>query len=82
MAFSRSPAFSYAEESYSPSVDYDDTMAWFISDTDSSMPRYGVSPPAPAPSWDIDATIDPALLLTQYQNGGNFPNDAAPIQQS
>jgi len=79
MAFSRSPAVSYAETSYSASADYDDTMAWFISDTDSAMLQSGVSPSAPAPVWDVNATIDPALLLTQHQDLENYPNNAAPI---
>jgi hypothetical protein len=82
MNFSRSPAFSFVEESYSASADYGDTMAWYISDTDSTMLQSGLSPPALAPGWDVDATIDPALLLTQHQDLENFSNDAAPIQQS
>jgi hypothetical protein len=79
MAFSHSPAVSHVEESYSASADYDDTMAWFISNTDSAVLQSEVSPSAPAPVWDVDATIDPALLLTQHQDLENYSNDAAPI---
>ena len=77
MALSRSPAVSYLENSYSDSTDYDDTMAWFVSETGSTMLQSGVSTSAPAPVWDVDATIDPALLLTQHQDLD--PSDAAPI---
>jgi hypothetical protein len=79
MAFSHSPVVSHVEESYSASAYYDDTMAWFISNTDSAVLQSEVSPSAPAPVWDVDATIDPALLLTQHQDLENYSNDAAPI---
>lgn len=78
MAFSRSPAVSYVGKSYSASSDYDNTMAWFP-DTDSTMLQSGVSPSTPGAVWDVGATIDPALLLTQQQDLENCPNDAAPI---
>ena len=79
MAFSHSPAVSHVEESYSASADCDDTMVWFISNTDSAVLQSKVSPSAPAPVWDVDATIDPALLLIQHQDLENYSNDAAPI---
>jgi hypothetical protein len=82
MSFSRSPAFSIVEESFSASAGYNDTMAGFISDTDSNMLQFGVSPPALAHGWEDNATIDPALLLTQHQDLENFPNNATPSQQS
>jgi hypothetical protein len=81
MAFSHSPAVPHVEESYSASADYDDTMAWFISNTDSAVLQSRVSPSAPAPVWDLDATIDPALLLTQHQDLENYSNNATPIHR-
>ena len=80
MAFSHSAAISYDEESYLASADYDDSQAWFNSNTDSTMLQSEVSPFAPAPVWDVEATIDPALLLNQHQVPENYPNVAAPIQ--
>lgn len=82
MAFSRSLASSHIEESYSVSANYDDTTSWPISDTDSVMLQSDVLPPALAPSWDVDATINPALLVTRHQDLETFPNEAAPIQHS
>lgn len=80
MTFSPSPTFSFGEESDLASADYDDTMAWFISDTDSTRLQSGVSPPTLAPGPQVGATIGPVLLLTQHQDLENCPNDAAPIQ--
>ncbi|KAH7411320.1 hypothetical protein BKA64DRAFT_720072 [Cadophora sp. MPI-SDFR-AT-0126] len=53
MASSHSPAVSHIEESYSASADYDDTMAWSISNTDSAVLQPEISPSAPAPIWRI-----------------------------
>ncbi|KAI1869076.1 uncharacterized protein JN550_006063 [Neoarthrinium moseri] len=82
MAFSRSPALSHFEEIYGASADYDDTIAWSISEADSTMLQSGVLPSALAPGREVDATIDPALLLTQHQDLENSPFDAAHMQPS
>ncbi|KAK0111627.1 hypothetical protein ONS95_001973 [Cadophora gregata] len=79
MAFSHSPAVSHVDESYSASAGYDNTMTWFISNTDSALLQSEVSTSAPTPVWGLDATIDPALLLTQHQDLENYSSDAAPI---
>jgi len=79
MDFSHNPAISYVQESYSDSPNDDDTMAWSISNTNSTVIQSAVSPSAPTPFWDVDATIDPALLLAQGQDLENYSNDAAPI---
>lgn len=82
MAFLQSPALPYAEEGYSAPTDYEDTMRWFPSAVDSTELQSGEPPPALLPEWEVDATIDPALLLTQHQCLESYPNNATPIQQS
>jgi hypothetical protein len=54
MAFSRSSAFSYVEENYSGSADYDDSLASFLSDTDSATLQFDVSSLALGSGWDVE----------------------------
>lgn len=69
------------EESYFASTEHNDTISWLTSETESTMLQLDVSPPAHAAAWEVDATIDPALL-SQREDLESSINQVAPMQHS
>lgn len=70
------------EESSSFSEYYEDILSWPTSDMHPSMLHYGVSAPTITPDLEVDASINPALLLPHGQNSHYLPNDAAHMHRS
>ena len=71
-------SFSHSQDLFSV-ADYDDISERFLSDTETIMPQFSISPPRVPPSLEADATIDPAVLLIQQKDSETCQN-AAPIQ--